>query len=48
MNPYSYYNNQEYSDTLAAEATKVLRDLYQLNNVSYKVTISGTATVAGA
>lgn len=45
INPYEYYNAKEYSDTLAAEAAGVLKDLYQLKNVGYKVTVSGDTTL---
>lgn len=44
-NPYEYYNAQTYSDTLAAEAAGVLKDLYQLKNVGYKVTVYGNTTL---
>lgn len=44
-NPYEYYNAQVYSDTLAAEAAGVLKDLYQLKNVGYKVTVGGNTTL---
>ena len=44
-NPYEYYNAKEYSDTLAAEAAGVLKDLYQLKNVGYKVTVYGNTTL---
>ena len=45
QNPYEYYNAKEYSDTLAAEAAGVLKDLYQLKNVGYKVTVGGNTTL---
>lgn len=45
INPYEYYNAKEYSDTLAVEAAGVLKDLYQLKNVGYKVTVSGDTTL---
>lgn len=42
INPYDYYNSQDYSVTLANEAQQKLHDLYsKLNNVLYKLTIEG-------
>ena len=41
-NPYNHYNKQEYSTTLAKEANDNLTELYKLDGVSYKVTVTGT------
>ena len=43
-NPYEHYNANPYSETLATEAAGVLNDLYHLNGVGYKITISGNTT----
>lgn len=43
INPYNYYNKQDYSTELAKEANEKLTKLYNsLNGVNYKVTVTGT------
>ena len=44
INPYEHYNASAYDEKLATEAAGVLNDLYQLNGVGYKITISGDTT----
>ena len=40
QNAYKYYNDQDYDDDLATEASGALGDLYDaLNGVTYKMTI---------
>lgn len=41
-NPYNHYNKEDYSTTLAKEANDNLTKLYELKDVSYKVTVTGT------
>ncbi len=47
-NPYVYYNNQEYSDTLANGAVDAIQAFDDLNGVNYKLVITGTATKKSA
>lgn len=48
VNPYKHYNASAYDEKLATEAAGVLNDLYQLNGVGYKITISGNTTFPAA
>lgn len=41
-NPYNHYNKEDYSTTLAKEANDNLTKLYELKDVNYKVTVTGT------
>lgn len=41
-NPFTYYNAQEYTDSLGEEAFGVLDTVYGLENANYTITISGT------
>ena len=45
-NPYNHYNKEDYSTTLAKEANDNLTKLYELKDVNYKVTVTGTTTAA--
>ena len=41
-NPYNYYNKKDYTSVLAKEANDNLTELYKLDGVNYKVTVTGT------
>ena len=45
-NPYNHYNKENYSTTLAKEANDNLTKLYELKDVNYKVTVTGTTAAA--
>ena len=45
-NPYNHYNKEDYSTTLAKEANDNLTKLYELKDVNYKVTVTGTTAAA--
>ncbi len=45
-NPYNYYNKKDYTSVLAKEANDNLTELYKLDGVSYKVTVTGTTAAA--
>lgn len=45
-NPYNYYNKRDYSTDLAKEANDNLTKLYELKDVNYKVTVTGTTAAA--
>ena len=42
QNPYTFFNNKEYSDTLATQATTALNAIKALENTTYKLTIDTT------
>lgn len=45
-NPYNHYNKKDYTSVLAKEANDNLTELYKLDGVSYKVTVTGTTAAA--